>query len=102
MLPSIPVSNFMNSEPYSREYKAIARAVELKPDIHPIGTYEGEKYFRVSGREGARYVVVIWLDSGSQEPVAQCSCEAFYVPQEPTPCYHIGAVLICEAAEASR
>jgi len=102
VLPSIPVANFMNPAPRSREYKAVNRALELKPNVHPIGEYEGEKYFRVSGRDNARYVVVIWLDPGSQEPVAQCSCEAFYVPQEPTPCFHLAACLLHEAAEANQ
>ena len=97
MLPSIAVNRFVNPEPQTREFKAMTRALELKPDVHLIGTYECERYFRVCGRHGHRYTVALWLDAQTQEPQAQCSCEAAYIPQEPVPCYHIGSVLIHEA-----
>jgi len=100
MLPSIPVSNFINPEPQSRAHKALCRAIELKPDVQLIGTIQGERYFRVVGRGGSRYVVTLWLDEQG-EPVAQCNCEAFYVPQEPTHCFHVAGVLIHESAEST-
>lgn len=62
-----------------------------------IGVWQGEKYFRVQGRGENRYCVILWLED--DEPMAQCTCEAFYIPQDPTHCFHVGAVLIYEATE---
>lgn len=97
MLTSIPVADFIDPPVNSRPWKALARATDIKPDVQLVGEWQGEKYFRVQGRGENRYCVIVWLEHG--EPMAQCTCEAFYIPQDPTHCYHIGSVLIWEAEQ---
>ena len=97
MLPSLPVAEFLQPEPRSRAYNAVARALELKPDVKPIGEYHDERYYRVKSAKRDRHCVIIWTDRVSGEPVVRCDCEAFLIPQAPTHCYHTAAVLIWEA-----
>lgn len=102
MLTSIPVNDFIDPPAGSRPYNAVARAVEIKPDIHLIGNIEAEngveRYFRVQCKKRNRHLVILWLDDISGEPVAKCDCEAHIVPHAPTPCVHVAGVLIYEAA----
>jgi len=102
LLPSISVSNFIDPAPRSREHNAICRAIDLAPNVEPIGEIRGERYYRVRAKGRDRHCVIRWFSQLSNEEVAKCDCESFYVPQEPQPCFHVGAVLIYEATHAER
>lgn len=69
--------------------------MDVKPDVVPIGEVYGEKYYRVCRDGGDPHVVRRWCDEYGDEQT-QCDCEAATIPQEPTPCVHVGAVLMFE------
>lgn len=102
MTPCIPVSDFIDPSPGSRHWKAIQRAIDLAPNVELVGEIRGERYYRVRAKSHDRHCVIIWRSALAGEEVVKCDCEAHYVPQEPTPCFHIGSVLIYEATQPAR
>ena len=100
MYPSIPVSEFVDPERGTSAFKAICRALEIKPEVVLIGTYEGERYYRVQSKGRPPHCVVIAPDSNGEDQ-AKCDCPSHFLPSEPRACLHIAMVLIQEAENAS-
>jgi hypothetical protein len=101
MQPSIPVSAFVNPKPGSRPWNAIQRAIDLQSTtkVELVGEIRGERWYRVRAKGRDRHAVIIWHSSLSQQEVMKCDCEAHYIPQEPTECFHLASVLIYEATQ---
>ncbi len=100
MYPSIPVSEFVKPERGSSAFNAISKAIQVKPEVVPIGTYKSERYYRVQSPGRPAHCVIIAPDSNGDDQ-AKCDCPAHYIPQEPRACLHIAQVLIHEAKENS-
>jgi len=95
MFPSILVSEFVSPERGSSAFNAIDRAIKIKPDVVPIGTYDGERWYRVR-QEGSQMHSVIVTDEE-----ATCNCAAHHRAHVPLACLHIASVLIWEAENGS-
>jgi hypothetical protein len=104
----LAVSAFIQPQKGSREYNAIKKALELKPQVDYLGKARDRRYFLVEGSFGAERIVRRWRDRDGEEWVQCLSCRAGYPPTdrrsklpeyEPTPCFHAASVLIHEAAE---
>jgi hypothetical protein len=91
MYPSIPVSEFVNPERGSSAFNAIQRAIEFNPEVVPIGTYEGERWYRVQSKGRQPHCVIV------TDEEATCNCMAHHRPQSPLACLHIAQALIWES-----
>jgi hypothetical protein len=91
MFPSIPVSEFIQPERGSSAFNAVQRAIDIKPDVWPIGSFEGERWYRVQQKNSQPHCVVV------TDEEATCNCMAHHRPQSPLACLHIATVLIWEA-----
>lgn len=92
---SIPLLAYAEAAKGSRHWRACDKAVEVHPDVVPIGEVYGEKFYRVQQPGHDPHMVRRWCDEYGDEQV-ECNCEAAVIPQEPTPCIHAGAVLMFE------
>jgi hypothetical protein len=100
VLLSIPVNSFLDPAPRCREHNAILRAIDIAPSVQLIGKFESERWYRVQAEGRDRHCVIVWRSDAEDQEVASCDCPAFFIPVSgPTPCFHVGAVLIHEAVE---
>jgi len=99
MLNSIPVKDFIDPLRGSRAWNAICRAIKLKPKVVLIGTFEGERWFRVQSEDRDPHCVRIWTEDLSQEQMGKCDCPAATIPHETGHCLHLAAALIYDAGK---
>lgn len=106
-----PVQLYIHAKPGDREYNALQKALELKPEVTPLGPpTKGEQMYRVDlAHKIGRYFVIIFVDNDGQMFV-QCLCPAGTPPIEDStrlpaypdvPCYHSASVILHEAAPQS-
>lgn len=100
MLPSLPVSAFINPAPRSREHNAICNAEKLGTQVWFIGQFAEERYFRAHTPNHERHTVVLWEDDLSGDLLINCDCPAHRLRTGPDPCVHVAVTIECAKAAA--
>lgn len=99
----IAVQPFVKPEPGTREFNAIKKATELRPEVVHLYDDDRDAFYLVKRRDKAsKYVVRCWSDRDGQVFI-ECLCKASFPPLlketmlpawEPGPCVHAASVLL--------
>lgn len=106
----IAVEPFAHPAIGSREYNAVKKATELRPEVIHLYDDDRDAFYLVKRRGGtSKYVVRVWQDADGQLFV-ECLCKAGFPPRlketqlpawEPGPCFHAAATLLFIAEKVS-
>lgn len=103
----IPVEDYTRARYGSRAYNAIRRALQIAPNVIPLGErHSGEQVYRVERRDQISHYLVTLFTDRDQQKFLHCFCLAGHpmidsetqLPLYATrPCFHAAAVLLYEA-----